>query len=278
MFSKISRWLDPIILVGLFISIAVGVGMVLTGNDSLWGLTIGLLSAILTLLVDLIARVQKAEDSFLEAANLSQILSDEYIGKRLQEIADSYSKIREFNFEHYNAIADAFLDECRVRLREAASGSVVVTARFVQEYAVTGWKEARRTVKAIHIDSMEFWTSSLGKKLFALNKQAVQRGVRVTRVFALTLDEVRDSLEILSAQEKAGVRVLIVYPAYVQDEFTIFDDRVVVSCAGESEGYRQERIVLDPTQVKRKIEEFEHLIVRYGKTIEEVTSAMSKAG
>lgn len=43
------RWLDPILIIGLIISILIGVGMVLTGNDSILGLLVGLLSTIITL-------------------------------------------------------------------------------------------------------------------------------------------------------------------------------------------------------------------------------------
>jgi len=57
-FKQVAHWLDPILLIGLFISITVGVTMVLSGNDTLWGLTVGLLSTIVTLLIDIIARIQ----------------------------------------------------------------------------------------------------------------------------------------------------------------------------------------------------------------------------
>lgn len=67
MFKSIVRWLDPILVIGLLISITIGILMVLSGNDTALGLAVGLLSTIVTLLIEIIARLNRAESSFLEA-------------------------------------------------------------------------------------------------------------------------------------------------------------------------------------------------------------------
>jgi len=273
MFRRITRWLDPILLIGLLVSVAVGVGMVLTGNDTLSGLTIGLLSTIVTLLIDAIARIQKAEHSFLEAAGLSRILSDESIGETLREMANYFEAIRKYNFDHYSRIAEIAIDECKTRLREISSGSVVVPSRTAQAYGYLGIQQARRDIKVIHIGSMDFWNSDFGRKYFGLNREAIKRGVQITRIFALTPEEARVSVTTLREQERAGIRVLVVRPDRVDHEFMIFDDRILVDFdVDEKGGYRLERVVLDPAQVRRKVEEFQHLVARYGKTIKEATS------
>ena len=61
MSKSILHWLDPILVIGLSISVAIGILMVLSGNDSALGLAVGLLSTIVTLLIDIIARIRKAE-------------------------------------------------------------------------------------------------------------------------------------------------------------------------------------------------------------------------
>lgn len=271
MFNQIGRWLDPILLIGLFVSIAVGIGMVLTGNDTTWGLTIGLLSTIVTLLVDIIARIQKVEDSVIDAAELSRILSDESIGKTLRQIANSYAAIKKYNFAHYRTIADTVIDECQSKLGDIASGSVLVTTKTIQEYAILGIKQAHREIKAVHIGSMDFWSSSFGNKVFDLNRAAVERGVQITRVFALTNEEARNSIEVLEAQEQAGIQVLVVSPDHVNHEFTLFDDRVLVVFPSDEGNYRRERIVLDPVQVNKRAIEFQRLAM-YAKTIQDTIS------
>lgn len=66
MSKSMLRWIDPILVIGLCISVAIGVLMVLSGNDSALGLAVGLLSTIVTLLVEIIARIHKVERAFLE--------------------------------------------------------------------------------------------------------------------------------------------------------------------------------------------------------------------
>lgn len=63
--NKIIKWLDPILVMGLLISITISVVMVLIGQDKLSGLQIGLLVAILTFLIDNVARIQKSESVIL---------------------------------------------------------------------------------------------------------------------------------------------------------------------------------------------------------------------
>ncbi len=149
MSKQLTRWLDPILLIGLFISISIGVGMVLSGNDSLSGLTVGILSTIITLLIDVVARIQKAEDAFTTAAGLSKILSDKTLGQSLQDIANSHETIKKYSFPHYDKIAKDVIDECQSKLREIASGSVVVEARTPQAYGMLGFQQARKDIKVI---------------------------------------------------------------------------------------------------------------------------------
>lgn len=267
---KLTHWLDPILLIGLFISIAISVVMVLIGNDTIPSLTIGLLSTIITLIVDAIARIQKSEGLFLDATGLSKILTNKSIGASLQDITISYEKIKRYNFRHYDNIAQTAIDECRTKLSEIASGSVVVVAKTIQGYGVKGIEQVRRDVKVIHIGSMDFWDSDFGRKYFELNQAAIKRGVQITRIFALATEDVQNSLEKLNEQERAGVRVFIVKPKRVNSEFVIFDDEILVDFdVDTNKDYRLERIILDPTLVKRRHEEFQELITRYGKTIKD---------
>lgn len=271
MYKQITRWLDPILLIGLFVSISIGVGMVASGNDSLSGLTLGLLSTIITLLIDLVARIQKAEDSFADAAGLSKILSDEIVGQALRDIANSNEVIKKYNFPHYNKIASGIIDECRSKLREVATGSVVVQARTPQAYGMLGFQQAKKDIKVIHMGSMDFWKKDFGKKYFEQNRAVLKRGIQITRIFAITPEQAKEDISILKEHEKAGVRVFVIRPDRLDHSFMIYDDNVVVDLDVDvNEEYKLERLVIDPTQVKKKVDEFEHLVSRYGRTVKEV--------
>jgi len=274
--KQITHWLDPILLIGLFTSIAIGVVMVETGNDTMSGLIIGLLSAIITLLIDAIARIHKAESSFKEAAGLMRIFSDEVVGTALRGLAKVYEEIARYDFDHYHKIADAALDECLARLREIASGSVSVLSKSPQAYGMVGFYQAQRNIKVIHAGPMQFWTSDFGSgKYIELNRATAKRGVQITRIFALTSEQTKNYVAILKEQEKAGIRVLIVRPDRVDHEFMIFDDRILVDFDVDDKGeYRREKIILDPAQVKRTSEQFQQLIDRYAKSIKDSISAM----
>lgn len=221
------------------------------------------------------ARIQKVEQSFLAAAGLSNILSDKFIGSALQEVAGNYESIKKHNFDHFNNLAEEAIDECRAKLRDIAGGSVVVRAKTIQGYGVKGVENARSDVKIIHIGEMSFWVSDFGRKYFELNKAAIKRGVQITRIFALAPEEVKNSINILKEQEKAGVRVLIIKPNKVDHEFAIFDERILIDFKVEhKEDYRTERITVEATQVKRAREEFKELVTRYGKSIKDSLSTV----
>ena len=271
MHKQKTLWLDPVLLIGLFISIFISVAVVLISNDTISSLIIGLLSTIITLLVDIIARIQKAEGAFLDAAGLSRILSDKYIGSSLQDIAYSNESIKRYNFEHYDTIAQAAIDECRAKFREIAGGSVIVAEKTIQAYGVKGIQQVRRDVKVIHIGSMDFWSSDFGKRYFELNRAAVKRGVVITRIFALTSEEVKNSLDKLKEQERAGIRVLVMKPNRLNQEFILFDDKILIDFDVDTrKESRLERITLDPTQVNKKRDEFQELITRYARAIKDI--------
>lgn len=66
MFQK-QKFLDPIIVVGVVISIAVAIILILLKQDQAISLLIGLVITIITLIVDLIARVKESEKRVIEA-------------------------------------------------------------------------------------------------------------------------------------------------------------------------------------------------------------------
>jgi hypothetical protein len=71
----------------------------------------------------------------------------------------------------------------------------------------------------------------------------------------------------------------MVRPDRVDHEFTIFDNRILIDFdVDEQKDYRLEKIVLEPSQVKRRHEEFEQLVVRYGKTVKDFISSTPITG
>lgn len=265
-------WLDPIILIGLFISISISVGMVLTGNDTLSGLIVGLLSSIITLLIDVIARIHNSQETLLKATNLSELFADKLIGEKIQEIASFYIAIKKYEFEHYQKIANTTLDDCKTRLKELSSGAIIIDSETPISYGNRGKQYALQTIKVAWIGTMEKWKTEKGKKFLELDKAAIKRGVKVTRVFGITQQEARDFLELLKEQEKIGIQVSIVDPERINSLYMIYDDKILIDFSVNKDKTKRdlEEIVVDPSRVIKKVEEFNNILFRYGKSIKQI--------
>jgi hypothetical protein len=271
--NKLFRWLDPILLIGIFISITIAVGMVLSGNDTLSGLMVGLLSTIITLIIDQIAKTHKLADLYTKSHDYSILLSDEIIKNFVQKIAKNYDFVKKYNFELYKKIADIALSKCEEKLREIASGSISVEAASGFEHGMLVVRQATKDIKTIHIGSMEFWKSDFGKNYFEINRAAIKSGVTITRLFGLTSDSVASSIEILKDHQKAGINVYIINPERIDHEFSIIDNRIWIDFStDESRDCSGEQIILVPEKVKMKVEEYEQLIIKFATPLNDIVS------
>jgi len=267
----IFRWLDPILLIGLFISIVIAVGMVLSGNDTLSGLMIGLLSSIITLIIDQIAKVHKLADLYTKSHDYSTLLSDNEIGDFIQRIAKDYDSVKKYNFEPYKKIANIAINQCEEKLHDLASGSIYIEASTGMEQGLLAVRQATKDIKTIHIGSMEFWKSDFGKNYFEINRAAIKSGVTITRLFGLTTDSVASSIEILKDHQKAGIKVYIINPERIDHEFSIIDNRIWIDFAtDERRDYSGEQIILASERVKMKVEEYEQLIMKFATPLNDI--------
>ena len=64
------RFLDPILVIGTAVSIGVSVILVLLGQDQISSLLIGLVATAITLLIDIIARLDQAEENLAKYPDL----------------------------------------------------------------------------------------------------------------------------------------------------------------------------------------------------------------
>lgn len=278
--QSLFRWLDRVLVIGIIVSVVIALLLVLTGNDTILGLVVGLLSLIITLLLEVIARFNKLESLLAEAVTLSKILSDDSLQQPIRDIVNYYESIAKYEHDEFLRHTKASIEQCRAALQEIASGVVRNTPKGIQEAGFREFERVQRDVKAIHVDPMNFWTGDWGRKYFAINQTALKRGVKVTRIFALTDTAARDNIETLKEQERAGVRVLILDPGKViTEERLIFDERILVYYEKYPDGsYKTENIVLDPIRVKRELKEFEQLASHpYVKSMKDVMIG-SKSG
>ncbi len=273
MHKQIGKWADPILLIGLLVSILIAIGMVLIGNDTLSSFIIGLLSTIITLLIDLVARINKAESNLIGAQKLAQILSNEPISQDLQELARNYGLIKEYDFDLYQKIAFDSINQCKRRFRELASGVVVVPSKSVYDYNITGIKQARHTIKVTHITSPNYWNSDAGKKFLETSQSALERGVETILIFAISDEEIQEFKEVFKAQKEVGVRVSFTKPKRIDREFMLIDDKVLLEYEfDQKENTWIKTIILDQEEVKKAVDDFQYFIT-YAKPLSEETIA-----
>jgi len=270
--QSLSRfWGDPILILGLSISISMGLIMVLTGNDTIISLIVGLLSTIVTLLADIIARIQKTETTILEANSLQNIFLDERLGNSLRELAHSYDAVKSYEFEHYIKLADAHIAECKTYVRQLASGSIFSPSKSIYEYSVyTALDKATDCIRAVDCGPMTFWETERGRKYMEANRIAVSRGIKIIRLFALTSKDARKYSEILNSHHAAGIHVIIVTPSRIENEFLIIDSNVRIDIKLDQDGkHLGEQIIVESAQISEAIEKFE-LAASFGKSLEDL--------
>lgn len=261
MTRRLATWLDPILVTGIAVSIVVALTMVLLGNDTVSSLIVGLLVSIVTILLDIIARIERVNDSIFQSADLSHLLSSPYLKDRIRAIAEYFARIRQYHFDHYDWLATVYIEQCESRLRDLANGSIEVTAKGSEEYGFSAVEKAKHSLKATHLGSMAYWETQTGRRFLDANAQAIRRGIKITRVFAFSEAEVGKCEGLLAEQAAAGINVWVVGESKVSSEYMIVDDTVLLEWRTSTTGdYLSERITVDSGTVRWRMADFQHLL------------------
>jgi hypothetical protein len=261
---KAVQSLDPIVAIGLLISIATGLLLVLVGNDAVTSLIVSLLITIITLIVDLIARLNTTQANVLQAVSLGSILNQHpELHKALGEIAKSYVSVQGMKFDLFRIRGEDALLECRDVLGGLENGFMTVEVAGKYSYGRRGTANAKAAIKAVAYEDVETWRTEHLRNVIRTNAEAAKRGVNIQRVFIIDDRKVADARDVLQAHREAGVHVMIVSPADIPnpdllESFMLVDDKVLVVFNYTRDGrkFRSERISIDPVEVGRFIDRF----------------------
>ncbi|MFV2101275.1 hypothetical protein [Micromonospora sp. LOL_024] len=194
---------DSVALIGIVLSIALSVTLDLTGAATgVESLLAGLMGITISLLVDSMAR---AERRF----HLRTLLAGPpWLVQALPELA---AAAREAVDRHPGT---RVADETRRRvarfqadLAQLRNGRVIRPG-FEYQDMLAATRECVRQLEALTnvLPRLGWWRSDIGRQYWAENLAALERGVRITRVF--TYAEFSDELaELVAEQRAAGVRV-----------------------------------------------------------------------
>ncbi len=236
----------PIVITGILVSIAISVFMILMRQDTVLSFGVGLLSAILTLLLEILNEQQASEARLLESLGLSpraleSPLIHEVVKKATHCLAQLETKFRDsLVSEHFQRATEEYLEQLdglslgRVRLSPSPSENWIMAARLVDR--------AHKSGKAVAYGELhEQWNRDYNRAYWEANHRALQRGVKITRIFMMPEKDIASLKEVLEEQEKSGIDVYVAIeervPPNLKKDFAIWDDKYLgyseVTATGE---------------------------------------------
>ncbi|GAA4725358.1 hypothetical protein APR04_001178 [Promicromonospora umidemergens] len=251
--QRVRRYLDPVLVAGVLFSVVVSVVLDVSGlATGAEPLIVGLVGTAITLVLESIVLAERRfrwRERFARAPELES---------RMEQVADWLIEVSErYPGSQVEAEAQRRVDRLLQDVEELASGRM----RFPgSDYRliVRATREAKSTMWAItnlrtHTGEQAF----VGPKYWEENRRAVQRGVRVARVFAY--DEMTDQTRDLVAQhEQAGIQVHTVrndrVPSEASMSLVVWDDAVGWEAQLNADGEVVEnRFTVRPDDVRRLV-------------------------
>ncbi len=267
MYNKL-KFLDPIIATGAIISISLSIILVLIGQDQAISLLIGLVIAAITLLIDIIARIQESEEKIIHATELeTTLVRNPLLLSIVSQIANDYVSVKKLGADFFMERADNSLLETRDIIHRLAEGRMtqevvdVGKARFIY-----GSRPAKRVKVASYADP-SFWRTEYGKFIFKQNARAVKRGIEFTYVWIQKRKTLVEYQDILKLQQDMGVKTLYVFPDEVPGSFLehyrIKDDEMLFKYELTVDGRtKTQHISIDPIEVDTAVRNFK-VLLRY---------------
>jgi len=261
--------MSRVLIVGISFSIALSVCLLLLGVDTPDSTIIGLVSIAISLLLELISRLAKAQEKLIAASGLSRsLLRDETLFSAISTIVEDYHSVirRRDGYSMFANRARELLSECSDGIHDLVEGYMILPPLSQFSFGLKGFSDVRHTIKSTsYVDAEGFWKSVAGEKYLQANIELVRRGVKITRIFIGNRRNVGRAKEVMTGQREAGIRVLIALieeiPRDLCEDFLVADDSILAQLQLTREGIpRSERISIDPQEVRRAINGFDRLV------------------
>lgn len=273
--------LDRFQIVGFVISTLISISLIISNQDTVQSIILGLALAIITQLFDIQMRQSAIEERILEANKLSlKLYRDEKLFSRIHQIVNDYQMIKNDGwFNLFMARADAALADCHHVIHLLAEGSMAVPNRSPYNFAFAGILEASASLKGVTSDNLAWWRSERGKRYLENNAELVKRGVDFTRIFILPQSEIGDVIDILQEHRQAGVKVFVAFiedvPHELNQNFIIMDDRLVTRLERIGQERARERNIstkfVEVEQAKKTYE----ILLQYVQPLEKFTQVVA---
>jgi hypothetical protein len=228
------KYLDAIVVVGLFISIALGfIGAIAIPGNNQFGFLVGFLGFVITLLIETIFKLNK----YIDVSNDS---SRQFI----EIIRDQKSLIQSHDSEIFDHIAKDFIRQFQINLNNLAQGFINVGDGYLSisdlfHSGAGAIKEAKRQILAVEAgNDPRKW---IGKNTFLSYHQLIvtvvkARKVDFERIWVINQDQT-EYHEIWDKHRREGLKkIYYVYEHELPDnlksqgylDFAIIDDEILI--------------------------------------------------
>jgi hypothetical protein len=125
---RIAKFLDPLLVIGILVSVFSALTLVFLGQDEVSSLIVGLLITSITLAIDFIGRLKETENKILQATALGTLLNEQHeLHQTIAEIVKAYLSAQKSSFDLFQRRSRDALLECKDILRGIENGYMMVT-------------------------------------------------------------------------------------------------------------------------------------------------------
>lgn len=193
---------------------------------------------------------------------------DIYLQHRVEALIKFYIIARDFNNEMFMSRARSSLDAFVDALSLLADGRLQVAVHEDLLFTIELLNSCKgKLMAASWQNKIEYWDSPEGKNYVEAHRDFIQcRRGKVTRVFIIRRDEVKDYIRIMKAQADLGIEIRVAIAETLHTDllegFVVYDDSAVRLERWISGAYLSAILSIDPNEVRNYVRKYTELYLR----------------
>jgi hypothetical protein len=272
-----SKIIDKFQITGFILSAIISIMLIVTKQDTIASVSLGLILAVLTQLFDLQIRQSASEERLIKAIALTPTLyRDEWLFKNVQQIVSEYGVVKCNWFKLFRLRASDAIKESKNVLHSMAEGYMIVESHSRYSFGSDDFRTAfaRKFIKAVAATDASYWKSRRSEDYFQASVNAVHKGVSITRIFVYPQETLCEIVDELEKQRRVGIEVYVANPCNIPqdlyEDYLIMDDKLSVLWEFNLSGHlRHEKIMTAPVDVEKMVWKF-NMLLTYSHKLDNV--------
>lgn len=239
---NVTKYIDKFLAVGIVTSLTLSLILFFSGVDTVSSIIIGLLCTILTLLIDMIARIEKTIERYNVDIDIAQKIEKSNFRDMLNEIVE-YTYVVETSKVNKAFLKSLILqmEQFKDFMSELSKGRLHTTPNE-NDLILQLISEAKSYIRVTSLPSVsaqDWWKTTIGKKFLDANGEAIKRDVKIERIFIV--DEYNaEWSRLMRSHFERGVSVFWVrltdLPSEMRISLAVFDNKVAYQIIQSSDG------------------------------------------